>query len=262
MILLHDGSTDGMLAAIARALAAGEGATVRPASGGDTLFAEEGEAVPADPAAADGLLRRIEGDLGGDWVRRTLRLLCSEEAGAEDLALRLLALAFERGPEVMGFHANPVVRRASAVERRVAGEVHRLKGLLRFRRLASGRLWGPVEPRHNVVAMVAPHFQRRLGAERWLVHDVARGFGVAGEPGGAVDSWDAAAIEAELRGGLDASEASYQGLWRTYFDAIAIRTRANPRAQRRAMPVRYWRHLVEFPGGARGNSADGHGGLT
>jgi len=248
---LHDGSTDSMLAAIARAIASGRPAAVAPAAEG-SLFAEDGEPVPADPAAADALLGRIGRDLGGDWVRRILRLLCSEEDGAEDVAFRALALAFARGAGVMGFHANPDVRRANAIDRRVAGEVHRLKGLLRFRRLASGRLWGPVEPRHNVVAMVAPHFGRRLGAERWLIHDAVRGFGAAGEPGGAVRPCDAAAVEAELRGGLDASETDYQGLWRTYFDAIAIRTRSNPRAQRRAMPARYWACLVERPGGPGG----------
>lgn len=252
---LHDGSTDSMLAAISRAIASGRAAAVAPAADG-SLFADEGEAVPADPAAADALLGRIGRDLGGDWVRRILRLLCSEEEGADDTALRVLALALERGPAVMGFHANPDVRRASAVDRRVAGEVHRLKGLLRFRRLASGRLWGPVEPRANVIAMVAPHFLRRLGAERWLIHDAVRGFGAGGEPGGGVRPWDAGEIEAELRGGLEASETAYQGLWRTYFDAIAIRTRSNPRAQRRAMPARYWACLVEHPGGARSGSAE------
>jgi probable DNA metabolism protein len=248
---LHDDKTDGVLAAIGRALAAGPAAEVRPESGEDLLIAEEGERVAGTPEEAEALLARIGRDLGEEWVRRVLRLLCSEEPGSARVALRVLALALERGPEVMGFHANPDVRKANAVERRVSGEVHRLKGLLRFRRLATGRLWGPVEPRHNVVAMIAPHFQRRLGAERWLIHDVVRGFGVAGEPGGAANPWDSTAIETELRGGLDPSEAAYQGLWRTYFDAIAIRTRANPRAQRRAMPVRYWRHLVESPGGAR-----------
>ncbi len=253
MRFLHDGSTDGMLAAIARALAAGGEAEVCPdAACAGALFAAEGESVPADPEAAGALLARIGRDLGGDWVRRVLRLLCSEEDGADSVALRVLVLAFARGPAVMGYHADSDIRLAAAIDRRVAGETHRLMGLLRFRRLSTGRLWGPVEPRHNVVAAVAPHFRRRLGGERWMIQDAARGFGAGCDHGGEIRAWEADEIEAELRGGLDPSEAAYQGLWRTYFDAIAVRSRTNPRAQRRAMPLRYWRHLVESPGGGRG----------
>jgi len=36
-----------------------------------------------------------------------------------------------------------------------------------------------------------------------------------------------------------------QDLWRTYFKAICIRERMNPRKQRGDMPVRYWRYMTE-----------------
>lgn len=243
----HDGSIDGMLAALAQALDAGGGAAIEGPSDTPSLFDPKNES--GDPAAdtreGAALLARIERELDGGWVRRILRILCSEEPGAEMVALRLLVLAFARGVGVMGFHANPNVRRAAATERRVAVEAHRLKGLMRFRRLADGRLWGPVEPRHNVLAMIAPHFRRRLGGERWLLHDAARGFGIACEFGGDLRAMDPAGIEAALRPGLDPSEAGVQDLWRTYYASIAIRNRTNPKVQRQNMPVRYWRYLVE-----------------
>ncbi|MDZ4200334.1 MAG: TIGR03915 family putative DNA repair protein, partial [Kiritimatiellia bacterium] len=244
----HDGSTDSILAALAAALRAGSAAVLLAPDSSPSLFADDAVRIPADPAAASQLLARVSRELGKDWVRRLFRLLCSEEPDAENVACRVLALAFERGADVMGYQADPWIRKAGDIERRVGGEIHRLKGLLRFRRLADGRLWGPVEPRHNVIVLLAPHFRRRLGGERWLIHDAARGFGIGAELGGPARPWTGLEIEEALRGGLDGSEAEYSRFWQTYFQSIAIRNRSNPEAQRRNMPVRYWKHLIESPG--------------
>ena len=40
-------------------------------------------------------------------------------------------------------------------------------------------------------------------------------------------------------------ERLFKQLWKTYFKAISIRERLNPRKQRNDMPVRYWKHLTE-----------------
>ena len=44
---------------------------------------------------------------------------------------------------------------------------------------------------------------------------------------------------------MDKDEKLYQALWKTYFKAIAIKERRNPRKQRQDMPVRYWKYLTE-----------------
>jgi hypothetical protein len=41
-------------------------------------------------------------------------------------------------------------------------------------------------------------------------------------------------------------ESEYQGLWKKYFETIAIRERVNPSCQKRFMPVRYWKNLTEL----------------
>lgn len=45
---------------------------------------------------------------------------------------------------------------------------------------------------------------------------------------------------------LDPEELLFQKLWRTYFNAIAIPERTNPRKQRQDMPIRYWKYLPEL----------------
>jgi len=44
---------------------------------------------------------------------------------------------------------------------------------------------------------------------------------------------------------LDADELAFQRLWKSYFDALAIPERFNPRLQRRQMPARFWKYLIE-----------------
>ena len=46
---------------------------------------------------------------------------------------------------------------------------------------------------------------------------------------------------------MDKDEKLFQQLWKTYFKAICIKERMNPRKHRQDMPVRYWKYLtVQF----------------
>ena len=62
---------------------------------------------------------------------------------------------------------------------------------------------------------------------------------------------DEAAVSFDLSNGkLDASVLSdndqlFQDLWRTYFKAICIKERMNPRKQLKDMPRRYWKYMTE-----------------
>jgi probable DNA metabolism protein len=44
---------------------------------------------------------------------------------------------------------------------------------------------------------------------------------------------------------LSENDQLFQELWRTYFKAICIRERLNPKKQLNDMPRRYWRYLTE-----------------
>ena len=44
---------------------------------------------------------------------------------------------------------------------------------------------------------------------------------------------------------MDKDERLFQSLWKTYFKAICIKERLNPRKHKQDMPVRYWKYLTE-----------------
>ena len=243
----YDGTLDGLLTASARALdEAAEPADFLSDSAVPDLFASP-VVVGTDPETAAALLCRLE-KVAPDSIRTVLQAFLSEETDIGGPIHTYLSLTLDRGESVDGYLTHAHVRRVVTTARRVGGETHRLKGLLRFRELRSGFLWAPVEPDANVVLLLALHFRRRLSGQHWLIHDLKRRVAVA---------WDGRDLEwlegESLRGrlaevqpdALSSAEAGYQELWRTFFRSIAIPERINPGLQRRNMPRRYWKHLVE-----------------
>jgi probable DNA metabolism protein len=62
---------------------------------------------------------------------------------------------------------------------------------------------------------------------------------------------DEAAVPFSLENGklnedvLSSDDQLLQDLWRTYFKAICIKERMNPRKQLQDMPRRYWKYMTE-----------------
>lgn len=247
-IHVYDGTFEGLLTCIDRLLDAGAAdATLAPAGAcaGD-LFSLP---VPVDtnPQAAARLCDRLA-RINAHVVRQMLYAFLSEEPDIGGALYAYVHTTLKRGECVDGYMTHPGIRRVVTTARRVGGEAHRLKGLLRFRELRSGPLWAPVEPDAHVVLLLALHFRRRLAAQSWLIHDVKRHVAVEwnGEDLDWLEGEGLRRRVADIRPDeLTREEQGYQDLWRTFFRGVAIPERVNPALQRRNMPRRYWKHLVE-----------------
>ena len=96
------------------------------------------------------------------------------------------------------------------------------------------------------------HFKDRFADQRWLIYDIRRAYGyyydlkevrqvTFGE-----DSREGHLVTGMLDESLmDGDEQLFQSLWKTYFKAICIKERLNPRKHKQDMPVRYWKYLTE-----------------
>lgn len=246
--LQYDGTFEGLLTAMDRLLHAHiPQADIRPpATAAPDLF-DSPERVETHPEAAAQLSARLEQVAPGS-LHQVLYAFLAEDVRLGGALYTYVRTTLQRGECVDGYLTHPDIRRVMMTARRVGGESHRLKGLLRFRELRTGSLWAPVEPDANVILLLALHFRRRLATQEWTIHDLKRHVAV---------SWDRRDLEwlegDGLRGRLtdlrpdelSASEADYQQLWRQFFRSIAIPERLNPELQRRNMPRRYWKHLIE-----------------
>ena len=108
---------------------------------------------------------------------------------------------------------------------------------------------------------IIAHFQDRFNDQPWLIYDAKRHYGYyyGASPNPSkgredvirVTFEDESAVPFDLRNGkMDAEVLSdddqlLQNLWRTYFKAICIKERMNPRKQLQDMPRRYWKYMTE-----------------
>ena len=167
--------------------------------------------------------------------------------------------------------ADPDVLFVTNVARRVMHERLRMMQFIRFQKAMDGTYLGVVHPDHNVLPLIIDHFRDRFQDQPWLIYDAQRKYGYYYAPkdlpcpslegkgissplkGGVirVTFEDTASLPFDLRTGqlseelLSDNDQLFQRLWRTYFKAICIRERLNPKKQLNDMPRRYWAYMTE-----------------
>lgn len=111
-------------------------------------------------------------------------------------------------------------------------EAGKFLGLVRFSELEEGLLYAEIEPSHDILPVIAPHFAKRLAAESWAIHDVRRKKAVLWEGKRLLfgEVPEAAAVSYSER------EEGFRRLWRTYYRHMAIPERVNPDLRRSFMP--------------------------
>ena len=136
----------------------------------------------------------------------------------------------------------------------VLHEQLRMKQFIRFQKAKDGTYLAVVSPDHNVLPLITDHFSDRFNDQPWLIYDAKRHYGFYYDGKAApirVTFEDEAAVPFNLNNGklnaevLSHDDQLFQDLWRTYFKAICIKERMNPRKQLKDMPRRYWKYMTE-----------------
>ncbi len=244
--LLYDGTIDGLLTAVAEgADSADAEVDLCPSRDYQPALFEASCPVEADPSRVQRLLDEVRTRGSKRTVGRVLYAAMSERGDIGRALVGYVRQVRRLGAKADDFLTDASVGRVHEVARTVGRELHRLKGLVRFRELEDGTLWAPIDPEANIVAPLALYFKGRVPSEVWLIHDVRRRLAIRW------DLNDLAWVERDAlppeNPDLAENEEAYQTMWRTYFRTIGIKERRNPRLQRQNMPVRYWKHLIEIP---------------
>ena len=151
-------------------------------------------------------------------------------------------------------YADPDVLAVTRIGWKVSHEQLRMKQFIRFQKAKDGTYLAVIGPDHNVLPLVIGHFQDRFNDQPWLIYDAKRHYGFYYEGSGMpmqITFEDEAAISFNLYDGklnpdlLSSDDQLFQDLWRTYFKAICIKERLNPRKQLKEIPLRYWKYLTE-----------------
>lgn len=239
---IYDGSFDGLLTSIHTAFYNRENPyDILAKDKMEENFLRKNIYIQTNAEKARKVYEALENKISRESLRRVFYCYLSELPKHGILILKYLRLGFKLGPNIDLNLANDIVREVDNISKKVSRERHRFLGLIRFKEIENHILYSTIEPDHNIIGLVAPHFANRMKNEHWVIHDVKRGIGVFYNK----KEWVIKEIEIKNPLILREDEEDYQDLWKTYFNAIAIENKTNLKLQKSNMPMKYWKHLVE-----------------
>lgn len=217
------------------------------------LFADQTYEVQTSEEKANRVWSGLEKRLQKDELRMIVVSWLSEMRELNTPLFRYICKIFrtENAKTVVRNFADEDVLAVTNIARKVIYEAHRMMQFVRFQKAKDGTYLGVVSPDHNVLSLVTDHFRDRFGDQPWLLYDAHRRYGYYYDmqaltrvtfEGDEQFSLQSGKLNADL---LSDDDMLFQDLWRTYFKAICIRERINPKKQLSDMPRRYWRYMTE-----------------
>lgn len=238
---LYDGSFESFLTALSLALGSADACAIAKEGAAEAGLFSEFVNPGSDPEKAAAARELIERRGSGESWRHVRYAFLSEVPGSETGILEYLKLLAAKGPGADNMLADDRVKKVHALSGKVGGETHRFMGFVRFKELADKTLYSKIEPDHNILALLVPHFRARLGTFNWVLHDARRNNAALYFKGKLVYAPLDSARLLE-----DAKEAEVRELWRHFFKTVAIKERINPKLQRQNVPLKYRKNLTEF----------------
>ena len=257
-VYLFDNTIDGLLTAVFDSFFLRQ-QDVMLLSNGDQLplFVDEPHQVISDDEKASRVWKGLEKRLTTAGLRIITISWMSEDRTLSQPLFNYICKVFRLPAGAPSIETNASDEDVLAVRntcRRVLHESQRMKQFLRFQKAKDGTYLGVVSPDHNVLPLITDHFEDRFGDQPWLIYDAHRHYGYYHVPDEGVvriTFEDEAAVPFNLSDGklngdvLSSDDELFQQLWRTYFKAICIKERMNPRKQLSDMPRRYWKYMTE-----------------
>ena len=216
------------------------------------LFYDEAVTICTDDAKVDRVWKGLQKRLSATALSVITVAWLSELPGADMLLFRYIRKAIDAPRSIETNFADPDVLRLAQIWKKVDGERVHIMQFVRFQKAADGTFFAAFEPQYNALPLTVQHFKDRFANQKWIIYDMKRRYGFYYDlQEVTLISFDDDSREAHLITGMldeslmDKDEKLFQQLWKTYFKAICIKERMNPRKHKQDMPVRYWKYLTE-----------------
>ena len=202
--------------------------------------------IAADPEKVTKVVRSVQKKISYYAYQTVYSAAMSFRADKLEIIYRFLILGFHYGAAVLDILHESAVMAAFELDRKVGREAHYFKEFIRFSSVDNRFLVSHIEPKCNVLTLVAPHFSDRMPSENWMVIDDKRHLAAvqtANEP-----YYLTPLSDEEFTQLLETKNQPdiFIDLWKGFFQSIAIEARTNYRCQRNTMPLWYRKNAVEF----------------
>lgn len=238
MIYFFDGTINGFLTSFLLAFSDKE--AVLSSMQCQLALGQKTLSVQTDQQRAMRAAHRLHG-LDKNCLHELGILLRCSEPNRDQIAFEYLRLIATKKHPVRKMLAENAVIAASDCLWKVNHEVERFRGYVRFIESASGALYAPISPDHDICDLLAPHFRARIPLFPFVIHDVNRKKAAVYD---GINVFCAPLESADIV--LAADEENWQKLWQTYFQKVNIPERERLKQQRAYLPVRYRKFMPEF----------------
>ena len=234
-LFLYDRTFDGLLTAVFDAFVRKQFPTVLLGEGEPLpLFHDEVFTVVTDEEKSARVWRALEKKLSKQALTMLTVSYLAEEPELDIHLFNYICKAVKAEKSIETFFTDEDVRYVTDAFRRVRYERLRMMQFVRFQKAKDGTYFAIIRPDYNVIPLIIPHFENHYNG-----HEVTE---ITFTDDGRTFDPRTGKLNEEL---LAQDEQLFQDLWRTYFKAVCIKERLNPRKHRKDMPVRYWAYMTE-----------------
>ena len=241
VVYYYDGSYDGFLCCVFESFSEKkQPAAIFDMYAADQLSLFGAKQIETDRKLADRVRISIPDKMGleaQDLLEKAF-LTCLPEK--ELCMLRFMRLGYKIGRSILSRMTEPAVDTLLKAVKHLEREAHLYLGFVRFSE-CGGVLISEIEPKNNILPVIAPHFLNRFSGEDFMIFDRTNRVALMYKDGEHVFV-HADRIELPPE---SPEELEYRAMWRTFYDTIGIEGRRNESCRRTHMPKRYWRQMTE-----------------
>ncbi|PQA59192.1 TIGR03915 family putative DNA repair protein [Siphonobacter curvatus] len=205
--------------------------------------------IVTDPEKAMRVATGLRKRLSKEAWRAVYCTFLSERLEAYEHLFGFAVYVFSDVSQAESNYGNEHVLFVHQMARKVEREKHHLEAFVRFQQTQDGMYYAPIEPKYNVLPLIAGHFRGRYADQSWVIYDHVRKYGLYYDLQRlqliTLDFQRSHNFDTPARISEDHHEEMYQLLWKDYFKSANIPARRNLKLHVRNLPRRFWKYLTE-----------------
>ena len=209
-------------------------------------FLDEYMHVSANNEKMKKVIRSIQKKISYGAYKLVYFVFLSKEEDSIEVIYNFLRLGFKAGAAVLNMYTEPVVARMMEIRRNISNEISIFTEKSRFTSIDNKVYVSHIEPRNYVLYPVAENFADRMPSENWMIIDDNRRTAVVHPKNGKMFIQYLTEDEFNRLQKTEEYIDEFVEMWKTFFDAIAIKERENYNCQRSHFPIWTRKHVTEF----------------
>ena len=187
------------------------------------------------------VLNAIKTKFPKELIQRILNIFMCDSKEFELYLLEYIIIGFKETKQLYNIN-NSCVFYLNSLEKELFRNVHKLTGFVRFEELEDGTLYAKVESKFNVVYFLGKHFLKRFNNQNFIIHDLNRKLAFV-KIQNDFSVQEVAFFDEPI---YSSNEQKFQKLWKSFFSAVTIKERINPKLQTQMVPLLYRTYMSEF----------------